>query len=180
MADLQQRPEYRARQKADEVSYAWDGMIDRAHEAGTSEYERVARELARPNRFMRRCLAKGFFEAHVLAHEDQTHDVFRRVMTVDGVTYCFLFMDAELPREERRMALASMCLVARDRFRENPRVIGIATEKAFTPECSYDFGYIEMAEWTESDAAQAAAIRRETGTLSNVTERSVHEDEYPE
>lgn len=177
---LQERPEYQARLKADEISYAWDGMINRAHEAGTPEYERVARELARPSRFERRVLAKAFFDAHALAHEDSAHDVFRRVMLGEGVTYCFLFMDKRLPREQRHEALAGFCLVARNRYRDNPRIVGVATEKAFERECSYDFAYLDMHEWTGSDAAIAEAIREQTGTLVNVRERAFHEDEYPD
>jgi hypothetical protein len=177
---LQERPEYQARLEADKISYIWDAMINRAHEAGTPEYERVARELARPSRFERRILAKTFFDAHVLAHEDSTHDVFRRVVAGPGVTYCFLFMDKRFPPDERRKAIAGFCLVARDRYRDNAQVVGVATEKAIEPECSYDFAYLNMPEWTDSDAARAEEIREQTGTLVNVRERAFHEDEYPE
>jgi hypothetical protein len=34
----------------DRISYGWDSMIDRAHE-GSAKYERITRELARPDRF---------------------------------------------------------------------------------------------------------------------------------
>jgi hypothetical protein len=179
-AGLQERPEYIARREADEISYAWDGMIDRAHEGGAPEYERIARELARPNRFARRFLAKAFYDGHVIAHEDSVHDLFRRVVTDGEVTYCFLFMDARLPQEQRREALARLCLVARGKYEENSRVVGVATEKAFKPECSYDFAYLEIPEWSDANAAQAAAIQQETGDLTNISERVVREDEYPE
>jgi hypothetical protein len=49
-----------------------------------------------------------------------------------------------------------------------------------SPECSYDFAYLNMPEWTDSDAARAEEIREQTGTLVNVRERAFHEDEYPE
>jgi hypothetical protein len=76
--------------EADEVSYGWDSIIDRLHESGSQRYERVARELARHNRFERRYLGKSFFDAHVRAHESDK-PIFKRVMPLDGVTYCFLF-----------------------------------------------------------------------------------------
>jgi hypothetical protein len=177
--DLQQRPEYIAKKKADEISYGWDQMIDRAHESAVPEYERVARRLARPNRFTRRCLAKAFYDAHVLANEDKVYDVFRRVMAKDGVTYCFLFMEDPEPRGRRQAALAALCFMARGKFQENLVVIGIATEKVLRPQCSYDFCYFEMPEWTSEAEAQAEEIRRNTGLLTNTTMRAHHEDEYP-
>ena len=75
LKDLQGRPEYKAKKQADEISYGWDNIIDRAHE-GSVEYERVARELARPNRFHRRYLSKIFIEAHMRAHSEDKHDLF--------------------------------------------------------------------------------------------------------
>jgi hypothetical protein len=178
-ADLLKRPEYLAKQEADKISYGWDSIIDRAHEAAVPEYERVARELARTDRFTRRCLAKSFFDAHIEAHEVGDKDVFRRVMAKDGITYCFLFMDDPEPREFRKAQLAALCFVARGKIEKNPHVIGIATEKTIQPECSYDFCYLEMPEWTAASAAEAAEIQRNTGLLTNAETRAVHEDEYP-
>lgn len=68
--ELQHRPECIAKKNEDKISYEWDSIINRVHTCG-KEYERVARELARTNRFERRCLSKAFFEAHVKAHYEQ-------------------------------------------------------------------------------------------------------------
>jgi hypothetical protein len=54
----------KGKQKADRISYGWDSIIDRAHDGTSSRYELVARELARPDRFQRRILAKSFFEGY--------------------------------------------------------------------------------------------------------------------
>lgn len=177
-AELQERVEYRARNCENEISYGWDRMIDRAHESSDAHYERVARELARPNRFARRWLAKAFFEAHVKAHESTKSGVWRRVVAHDGVTYCFLFMDNTVPRETRRGALGEFCFVARGKIPENPVVIGIATER-HRRTGSYDFCYRELPDWTENMARQAAEIQARTGLLTSTTAKQAHEDEYP-
>ncbi len=126
-AHFQGKPEYQAKKKADEISYGWDGIIERAHE-GSRQYEVVARELARPNRFQRRYLSKVFLEACGQAHKDTIHDLYRRALVMDGTTYCFLFMDDPEPRERRRAMIGAICLVARGKFQRNKRVLGIATE----------------------------------------------------
>jgi hypothetical protein len=129
---LRSKPQYILKKLEDRISYGWDDMINRAHE-GSPEYERIARELARPGRFERRYLAKAFYDAHVQAHEDDENDLLRRTIPMESVTYCFLFADDQASREGRRAMLGAMCFVARGEFRRNTRVIGIATEKLIEP-----------------------------------------------
>lgn len=77
--EIQRRPEYQAKRSADEISYLWDEFIDRAHTGDSVEYERIARELARPSRFERRCLATFYSDARVKARDiSSSHNVFRR------------------------------------------------------------------------------------------------------
>lgn len=178
--ELLERPEYVAKQQEDEISYAWDGMISRAHETGTPEYERVARELARPDRFGRRILAKAFLDGQLAADADEENDMFRRTMNLDGTTYCYLYMDDDHPQNEtRRIMLAAMCHVARKVIPENARVIGIATEKTFAATCSYDFGFVHITEWTEDHELEAKRMQRELGLFQDPRTRSIGEDEYP-
>jgi hypothetical protein len=177
--DFQKSPEYLAKQKENKISYGWDSIIDRAHESAVPEYECIAREIARPNRFSRRCLAKSFLDAHIIAHKDRENDMFRRVMELDKTTYCFLFMDDPEPRTRRRDILGDLCFVARGKFKDNSMVIGIATEKKISPECSYDFCCYNLSEWTTELAAQATEIQLKKGILTNVTTKKICEDEYP-
>jgi hypothetical protein len=179
-AMLQQRPDYIAKKREDEVSYGWDNLIDHAHEGGSPEYELLAREMARPNRFERRCLAKAFLDAHVMAHRDLEHDLLRRVVSSDHRTYCFLFMEDLEPRNRRRGQLEALCYVARGKFAQNPVVIGIATEKRIRPMCAYDFCMLDLPDWTDEDAKRVEEIRLTTGVLTNTTTREAHEDEYPD
>lgn len=178
-AGLQDRHEYKAKKGADKISYGWDNMIDRVHERGSLEYERLAREIARPSRFERRFLSKVFFEAQVLAHEDSEHDVIRRVLPMDGRTYCFIFADDPEPRDRRKAMLKGLSFVARGKYKQNTTVIGIATEKKLRPECTYDYCLLEMPKWSEEDDRRLEEIQRTTGLLTNVILGEAREDEYP-
>ena len=91
-AGLKQHEQYVLLKKEDEVSYFWDQLIDMAHGAEKQpQYEKAAREMARPNRFDRRVLAKAFLDAHELADAETYNNVFRRVVLFDNIVFCFLF-----------------------------------------------------------------------------------------
>ena len=175
---FQNSQEYREKKKQDEISYGWDDIINRVHEA-SPEYEIVARELARLNRFKRRFLSKMYFEAYVLADKDNRHNVFRRTVSGGDVTYCFLFADDTKPRENRKAMLTAMCWIARGKFQENRKVLGVATEKPASPTCSYDFVLLDIPEWTAEHQKEMEKIQQETGILLNPVISVAHEDEYP-
>jgi len=176
---LQHKPEYKAKKELDKISYGWDEIINRAHE-GSLEYEKVARELARPNRFERRYLSKAFFDAFMQAHNDNQHDLFRRICPNKGITYCFLFMDDPEPREKRKSMLFAICWVARDIFPQNKKVLGIATEKKIRPQCSYDFCLLDKPRWTKKDKKRALQLQKEAGIFLRPQVSRIHEDEYPQ
>lgn len=159
---LKNNPQYIAKKQEDKISYGWDDIINRAHTSEAPEYEIIARELARPNRFNRRVLGKTMLDAWQLAREDKQHDVFRRVASVDGVTYCFLFADQKISREERRAALSVFCFIARGKVPENAKVIGIASERELGETCSYDFMLIDMPEWTPKDQKDMEQLQAKT------------------
>lgn len=149
------------KKEEDKISYGWDSIINRAHE-GSSKYEFIARELARANRFKRRVLSKSFMEAHIKAHKDNKGDLFRRIMSIDGITYCLLFADDPEPnnRELRKAMLYAICYFARGKFLKNKKVIGIATEKKIRPVCSYDFVLIDKPDWDKEDQKESQPIAR--------------------
>lgn len=173
-----EKPEYKAKKKADEISYGWDSMINRAHE-GSDKYERVARELARPNRFERRYLSIVFMEAHVKAHEAPKDFVYRRILPMDGVSYCFLFQDNPISRESRQGLLSTICYIARMKFPDNKKVIGIATEKTIRPTCAYDFCALDMPDWTDKDQEFVENLQKETGFFTNPIIGHTSDTEYP-
>ena len=167
---------FKAKKSADRISYNWDSIIDRAHDGTTSRYELVARELARPNRFQRRILAQSFFEAYCEFRES-SQLIMRRVTELEGTTYCFLFMeDPQNPRRARRTMLELMCFVARGLFRDNKKVIGIATE---AENRSYDFCVRVQPEWNATDEVKKTEIQQKTGIFVNPRMGGDSHDEYP-
>ncbi|MDD5111745.1 MAG: SEC-C metal-binding domain-containing protein [Candidatus Altiarchaeota archaeon] len=175
---LIRRPEFIKKKEEDKISYQWDSILDWAHTAGV-DYEIIARELARPNRFYRRCLAKAYTDARLRAHNEKTKDVFRRMTEVENTTYCFLMIDEKISREVRKNMLQLMCYIARGIVTKNSNVIGIATEKAITPTCSYDFCYLNYPKWTNENKKEAARLQKETGIFTDTKYLHQHEEEYP-
>lgn len=175
---LNKDPKYQAKKEADQVSYLWDSIIDRSHDGDSHQYELIARELARHDRFGRRILGKRFLEAHIIAHK--RGKTFRRVMHMEDqdVIYCFLFQDDPEPRENRKGHLAAMCHVVRSKYKDK-KIIGIATEVKIRPSCSYDFALFKVHEWTGEDQKELEQIQANMDILKNPGKRLVHEDEYP-
>lgn len=175
---LQNEAQYKAKKKQDEISYGWDGIINRAHE-GSTKYELIARELARPNRFHRRFLSKTFYDAHVIAHNDNMPNTFRRFVELEGVTYCFIFCSEKESLNDREAELHATCYVARGKYLKNKLVIGIATEKRLKPTCSYSFCRLEIPTWTDENQAAMEEVQQKLGILVSPTVTYVKEDEYP-
>ena len=169
---------YKKKKEADEISYLWDEIIDRNHE-GSNEYEKVARELARVDRFNRRFLSKTLIDAHVRARNSQGN-IFRRCLPHDNVTYCFLFMDNDTDFEIRRKSLECICWVARKEFNRNKKVIGIATEKIMELLHSYDFALLEIPELTEQQNNEIEIIQKGMNIFVNPDKGIITESEYPE
>jgi len=176
---FQNSQEYIEKKKQDEISYGWDEIISTVHETKSPEYEKVARELARPNRFERRQLSEIYFDAYMKADNANKDAIFRRTVTGGGVTYCFLFADDTKPRDYRKAMLSWMCWIARGTFKENRKVLGIATEKPASPTTSYDFVLLDKPEWTEENQKNMEKVQQETGILINPTIGYTHFGEYP-
>ncbi|MCL4416827.1 MAG: hypothetical protein M1365_09045 [Actinobacteria bacterium] len=177
--NLQNDSAYKAKKKEDRISYGWDSIINRAHE-GSIQYEFIARELARPNRFHRRYLSKVFFEDHIIAHKTKEGDLYRCILSTDGVTYCFLFHDEPEPRINRKNMLFLICWIARGMYKENKKIIGIATEMKIRPTCSYDFVLRHQPDWTEEDQIKMEKLQKDIGIFVNPIVKHTHEDEYPQ
>ena len=176
---LQTRPEYKAKKKEDKISYLWDGIISRAHESSSIEYEKVARELARPNRVQRRLLSKTFLDARLKAYNDITHNSYRRIVVSDDATYCFLLQDDPESRERRKAHLGTICFIARGKNKKIKKVIGIATGKKMEPTCSYDFCLMYVPKWTNELQKQSEAIQNKNKIFLNPSIYHIREEEYP-
>lgn len=153
---IQKKPEFIAKKELDRVSYGWDSMIDRAHE-GSSRYEWLARELARPDRFTRRVLSEAFLEAYGELVSSK-HEMLRRYMPLGDTTYCFLITnDDEYPSPRRQEMLRLMCQVARGLPPMNKRVVGVATGKSNR---SYEFAHLYAENWSDGDEKSKQAIQK--------------------
>jgi hypothetical protein len=170
------KPDFIAKKKADEISYGWDSIIDRAHE-GSARYELVARELARPNRFVRRILSQTFMEGF-MERRLGNHEIIRRMFAIEDTTYCFLFTnDTDDKRKKQRHAmLQSMCFVARGMPPFNSRVVGVATDKGNN---LYDFAFLKMPDWTADNERLKKQIQAEVGIFVSPRITTSSEDEYP-
>ena len=163
-----------------EVSYFWDQLIDMAHEGSREEpqYEKVARELARSNRFDRRLLAKTFIEGHEKAHCERRNNVYRRVFDFEGLTYCFVYMHDPVKPEVRRSLLGHTCFVARGKFPTNTKVVGAATEMKLDIGHTFDFCLLQKDNWTADDQRRVSEIQDKFGILVNPQMKAFDEEEY--
>jgi hypothetical protein len=176
---LRTKEEYQRKKRADKISYGWDSIIDTLHQSGSRQYELVARELAAYTRFQRRFLSQNFFDAHQKAHEDSL-PIFRRFMVFEDRTFCFLFAEKDAPRSGRQNMLGHMCFVARGLHPQNQKVIGIATEKRFEQNCTYDVCLLEMPEWTDDNQREMEDIRAKTGIGVGTYKQTERVNEYPD
>ena len=169
---------YLAKKEADKISYGWDEIINRTHE-GSIDYEIVAKELAIPTRFERRCLSQAFMDGHIQAYKDNIHPIFRRKYVTDKTTYCFLFIDKDIPRSVRINMLETMCGIARGQHPQNKKIIGIATENQFFSNCSYDYIVYHKDNWTTEDEIWMKETQEKTGIFLNPKMGYHNENEYP-
>jgi len=177
--NLTQRSEYIAKKEEDKVSYFWDFLIDKAHLSKEARYELVAREMAKLNRFERRIKSKAFFEGQAKAGLEKSNNFYRRTLPEEGITYCFLYAKTG-NREIRKNRLAEVCFATRGYFKENQRVLGIATEMDILLEPSFEFCFLNFPEWTEKEEKIAEEITNRLGIFKNQELVRFTEDEYPQ
>jgi hypothetical protein len=175
---IQAKPEFIAKKELDKVSYGWDSMIERVHE-GSKQYEILARELARPDRFTRRVLSRSFLEAYgELVSSDR--QMMRRFMPIGDTSYCFLITNddeySSSKREARKALLTLMCEVARGLPPMNKRVVGVATGR---DNINYDFAFLYGEEWTDADEERKKYLQKKFGIFASPRVTATHEDEYP-
>jgi gamma-glutamylcyclotransferase (GGCT)/AIG2-like uncharacterized protein YtfP len=174
--DFQKKEEYKLKKEEDKISYIWDEIIRFSHSCGEN-YEIVAQELAKPDRFERRQLSKAFFDACKIADKQKEMNVFRRFVKMEGITFCFMMKDGD--REIRRNLLQATSFVSRGLNPENNKVLGIATEMTNSPLRSYDFCLMDFPEWSEENDKEMKRIQKELKIFTNPKVYPVKESEYP-
>jgi len=181
--DLIRRKEYKAKQRENRISYCWDYLIDICHTGDNPEYELIAREMAKHNRFERRILAHAFMEAYEKADSVKEEGSWRRATTSNGTTYCFLFhgySGNENQREFRRKLLGVFCFIARGQYIKNTKVIGIATDRTIRPDIAFDYCYIDKPEWTKKDQKIMELNMKDTGIFTKMNATHKRFLEFPD
>lgn len=179
--DVISRPEYLAKRHEDRFSYVWDYLVEETRSSNSPDYREIAQELSRPNRFERRVLSEMFLGAESKAATTETFQT-RYCPPLElktGTTHVFLFTETEMDREERRAMLGARCFVARDQYRSIPRVLGIATERGYPKERSFDFVLLNAPTWSDAAQRKAASLREEFHLLRRVEALRNRFDEYP-
>jgi hypothetical protein len=198
--DFQARPERLAQLKADEVSYAWDVLINRFTKLAftgnprfptdytVAQSEAVLRLMASETRTERRGLAKAFLEAIELGRKG---DRFARVLVERGGTsgprHNYVFMTLKRPAGAtlkeyvlvRKELLKAYCMVFRLHHPAAEEIVGIATSPNGEPHAGEDLVCLDGTKWDEEMAVEAERLRQEYEILTNVTRHEYSDREYP-
>lgn len=196
---FERSPQRLAQIEANEISYIWDDIIERAAyhmRKGTSVFasqpdggadEQLLRFFARESRLHRRALAQWYVDA-VLATPTNSRRIRLRpspgpgepyvVLVVLGVPPGRLYGDAEY-RKVRAEYLRICCSVVKLLYPEALDIIGLATEARDCRRRSEDLLYFDARQWTQEMAAQAMADREALQILTSPNELRQHIYDYP-
>ncbi len=184
---LAQRPEFRAKKTADEVSYVWDRLVDLISadvleanlEFGSSpsEAERALRVMAQEDRFSRRLLGAAFKE---FIDDSKSTELARMLKSPSGIVYVFLAMAHGTMREHRARTLANRCFVARNLNPDSPTVVGLATERYQPAGFSFDLAYVPFPDWGDDLRQLAEKMQADLGYFVKPKIKSERVDEYPQ
>jgi hypothetical protein len=196
--DFVRSPQRRAQLEANEISYAWDALIERfgrhiingtsrrQSHPGLGNQERLFRFFAREPRTRRRFLARSLIE--LIERTPPTQRATRVIKPSDaGDPYYVLAImhqpqsvSYEKYRETRANLLEQLCLVTKLKFPDALDIIGVATEGDISrQDRSEDTLYLDAREWTEDMEAEARSLQQDLGLLENVKEFATKEYEFP-
>lgn len=178
--NLQQNPQYNARNEENKRSFVWDHLIETLLEESkvqSFDHKLLTIELLKPTRFYRRVLSKCFLDLIMKATKLKlaTLNRYLYVKEIDNTAYCFMYADAQkgytaaIVQENLEM---SACVV-KYLYPESRIVIGIAciTLGNLT---QYTYMLYDGPGFTKEDYEYYST---ELGRTLEKTE--VHEEEYP-
>lgn len=174
---LAESPEYAARNKDLESSYAWDRLIDHYAEDLLTDgmFDMYSKQVTRNElaliamalqpRGHRANLADSLL---AFLGPKGTKIASRAIVGANATGFVFLGGDSS-DREFRVSELALRCLVVRGRCPNVTTVVGIATDrpKAGKTGHSSDIVYIHRSIWTDDDDANVDGIQRDLGYFKN-------------
>ncbi len=206
---LLKNKQYQAKKAADDVSYAWDRLIEAFTNnmlAGTtivpdgapfvlSEIEQGIRHMALVPRYKRRLFGAGILDA--LEKSNLTDRFTRSFLPGPNDTERetgFFFMTLAIPKFElpdgydgyrivRRKLLEIYGFALLEKYRELKRIVGIATEsrtEIAKGGSSEDLLVIEPQEWTPEFLAQLEEAKEKLDILREGNYKPYHSDQGPE
>lgn len=166
-----------ARQHANHISYAWDTIVTDLRHSDNDDLHDVAGEMTRVDRLGRRLLAMELRSTEELARRN--HGRFCRHCSLDGQSFVFLFVPGSMPHDERALELSCRCHIARDRFPDNRRVIGLAAYGDNSAAPQWDAVVLDIGQWNDDDHRQANAMRNQLGAHSTCRLNAATAGEFP-
>lgn len=195
--DFIKRPEYRAKKKADEISYVWDGMIESVakcaaegrlvagNELPLQYHERGLRLLAAEPRVARRGLAKSLRD--VFARSDKQDLYARHVTPNDHRAHGYVLLTVKRRREFgtearyrefRQRTLLHYCETVKLREPDLSTIVGLGFGAQSDDDGSIDMVMRTFEGWTEEDARRADEVRKKYGWSEGAGLAEVHGTEY--
>lgn len=186
-AGLKTNPAFQRRKQADEVSYAWDNLIETMSDStlvtvegpksSLTDLDLALRAMACEMRFYRRMLGQQFV---AFLHDAQARKLRSRLLhSPSGVTYVFVYFGSAESSRDRQAEMLGRCYVARKRVGKGEVVVGIGLSP-HEPGIGWksDLTYVRFPRWSEVELKQAEEYERLTGHFSGT---AVHQksDEYP-
>jgi hypothetical protein len=197
--DFCKSPERLEQLRQNEISYAWDSLIERfsyhalnatqyfTNHLELSETEKGLRFMAREPRTRRRLIMKGLIDVYT-----NTPDGMRRTKCLKPLSpgepfYVFLclpqpnYATYEEYRGVRGSLLEACLMVVKYKFPEALDIVGIASEPLRPgSKSSEDLLYLDAREWSVEMDAEAAKLQKELRILTSATISYTHEKDYPE
>lgn len=195
-----ENPQYIAKKKADEISYAWDRLIEHFIKYGgiyddsgqrhqePSELEWGLRLMASEPRIRRRQLAHALVD--LLENTPRGKRATRVVYSNDFSEKAYIFLilpqleseQYDEYRKHRQAMLVAYCKVAKLRCINASYIIGIATENLGTKGASEDLVALDVRNWTPDLQEEARQIQQEASLLldKNVKTTEGRTSEWPD
>jgi hypothetical protein len=195
--DFQRNPQRIAQLRANEISYAWDALIEAfsTHAFGGTSYftshpgfqtqEQLLRVLASESRTKRRGLAEALLG--IMADTPPDLRATRVIVpeSVEWPYYVFLLLPWRDDKSEgsnrlvRRNFLEACCMTVKLIRPEAQTIVGIATESGRKQGGSEDLMLLDARNWTPEMAAEAQEWREKLNLFPEVKLRPYHLSEYP-
>lgn len=190
-------PQYLNKKKADEISYAWDYLLEKSikhYMSGTQLYRNKSIEgktdvelfaiLSSFNRFERRIIGQNIID--VMEKTKRYCRRTREILIKDIVLIIFILPrmidDDKTYRDTRKILLERYLYAAKVQNEDMNKLIGIALESRYDKSESEDFAYLNTSNWNNEDLIRAKKTEElliKQGLLSKRTKNYCQAEEYP-